>query len=78
MAKRIELRGRPHTDPRIGVERGRMFKARIPRNLHLKMKRAAKAEGLHLGRWLIELGARQIGATVEAPLRRLSKKKSAA
>jgi hypothetical protein len=77
MTKKIERRGRPVVSSKIAMERGKMFKARIPRALHPAMKRAAKAEGLHLGRWLVELGARAIGRKIEAPKCRVRRKSAA-
>jgi predicted HicB family RNase H-like nuclease len=74
LPKKIERRGRPPVRAEISIERGRMFKARIPRVLHAKMKRAAKAQNLALGRWLVELGARAIGAKITAPKCGLRKK----
>lgn len=78
MAKRIERRGRPPIDPAIGIEAGIMFKGRIPQTLHPLMKRAARKEGIALGRWIINAAARELGQEIEAPLRRPSKKKAAA
>jgi hypothetical protein len=77
MPKRIERRGRPRIDPIIGIEAGIMFKGRIPQTLHPLMVRAARKEGIALGRWIIEAAARRLGQKIEAPLRRPSKKSAA-
>jgi hypothetical protein len=76
--KRIERRGRPPIDPTIGIQKGIMFRGRIPQVLHPLMKRAARKKGIALGRWVLECAAREIGVKIEAPIRRDSKKKSAA
>ena len=78
MPKKVERRGRPVVNSKIAIERGVMFKARIPRVLHGAMMRQARAEGLHLGRWLVELGAARIGRKIEAAKCAPSKKQSAA
>jgi hypothetical protein len=75
MAKRIERRGRPRENPAFTMRNGTM--TRIPLAVHWKIKEAAKAAGLPIGRFLVELGARAVGVELETSLR-AAKKKSAA
>jgi predicted HicB family RNase H-like nuclease len=59
LGRRRELSGR-------AIHSGVMFVARIPRELHPKMKRAAQKQGLALGRWIVEQCAAAIGEKIEA------------
>ena len=74
MAKRSQRRGRPRENPAHTVRSGTM--TRIPLAVHWKIKEAAKAAGLPIGRWLVEMGARAVGVKIEAS-RRAAKKKPA-